>query len=114
MLEDTAGNTVSVFFVDAGQKTLSLKDLELVKVDGEEANHPILDNLKIVVDEGLRFRSLPESIQRFRLVYASQAGSQGDMMVLRLSARDRSDMIVCVRCQRPATAGCLQAEFDRL
>jgi Protein of unknown function (DUF3553) len=69
VLEDTAGNTVSVFFVDAGQKTLSLKDLELVKVDGEEANHPILDNLKIVVDEGLRFRSLPESIQRFLKEY---------------------------------------------
>jgi Protein of unknown function (DUF3553) len=69
VLEDTAGNTVSVFFVDAGQKTLSLKDLELVKVDGEEANHPILDNLKIVVDEGLRFRSLPQSIQRFLKEY---------------------------------------------
>jgi hypothetical protein len=69
VLDDTAGNTVSVFFVDAGQKTLSLTDLELVKVDGEEANHPILDNLKIVVDEGLRFRSLPESIQRFLKEY---------------------------------------------
>jgi hypothetical protein len=70
VLEDTAGNTVSVFFVDAGQKTLSLKDLELVKVVGEEANHPILDNLKIVVHEGLIFRSLPESIQRFLKEYA--------------------------------------------
>lgn len=70
VLEDTAGNTVSVFFVDAGQKTLSLKDLELVKVVGEEANHPILDNLKIVVHEGIRFRSLPESIQRFLKEYA--------------------------------------------
>ena len=69
VLENTAGNTVSVFFVDAGQKTLSLKDLELVKVDGEEANHPILDNLKIVVEERLRFRSLPESIQRFPKEY---------------------------------------------
>ena len=69
VLEDSAGDTVRVFFVNAGEKKLSLKDLELVTVDGNEANHPILDNLKIVEDEELRFRSLPESIQRFLKEY---------------------------------------------
>jgi Protein of unknown function (DUF3553) len=56
VLEDSAGDVVRVFFVNQGEKKLSLKDLELVTVEGEQAKHPILDNLKITGDEELRFR----------------------------------------------------------
>ena len=69
VLEDSSGHTVKVFFVGGGEKTLSLKDLQLVEVFGEEAKHPILDNLKISTDDQLKYRSLPESIRRFLIEY---------------------------------------------
>ncbi len=65
VLEDRSGDLVRVFFVGCGEKKLSLKGLELLKVEGEEARHPILENLKISKDDGLKFRSLPESIDKF-------------------------------------------------
>lgn len=65
VLTDSAGDTVKVFFVGVGEKTLSLKGFDLLKVDGAEAKHPILDNLKITAENGIKYRSLPESIQMF-------------------------------------------------
>src|SRR4029077_13561417 len=65
VLEDSVGDSVRIFFVGAGEKKLSLKGLELVKVNGDKARHPILDNLKITDDNSLRYRTLPECIQRF-------------------------------------------------
>ena len=52
----------------AGEKKLSLKDLQLEKVDGDESKHPILDNLKLSAVD-VRYRSLPESIRRFLVEY---------------------------------------------
>lgn len=69
VLEDSVGDSVRIFFVGAGEKKLSLKDLALVKVDGDKAKHPILDNLKITDDKSLRYRTLPECIQRFLVDY---------------------------------------------
>jgi len=65
VLEDRSGDLVRVFFVGCGEKTLSLKGLDLVKVEGDEAHHPILENLKISDGNGLRYKSLPESINTF-------------------------------------------------
>jgi len=65
VLEDRSGDLVRVFFVGCGEKKLSLKGLELLKVEGEEALHPILENLKVIKDGGLRYKSLPESIEKF-------------------------------------------------
>ena len=69
VLEDSVGDSIRVFFVGAGEKKLSLKGLELVKVDDDRAKHPILDNLKITDDKSLRYRTLPECIQRFLVDY---------------------------------------------
>lgn len=76
VLQDSTGDTVKVFFVGAGEKTLSLKELQLVEVFGDEAKHPILDNLRISTDDQLKFRSLPESIRRFLIEYPG--GFYGD------------------------------------
>ncbi len=35
---------VKVFFVNDGEKTLSLKELKLIQVEGPDAAHPLLDN----------------------------------------------------------------------
>jgi hypothetical protein len=69
VLEDTTGDSVRVFFVGSGEKKLSLKDLQLEKIDGDASKHPILDNLKLSLEDGLRYRTLPESIQRFLIEY---------------------------------------------
>lgn len=69
VLEDTTGDMVRVFFVGSGEKKLSLKDLRLETVDGDMSRHPILDNLKLSLESGLRYRSLPESIRRFLIEF---------------------------------------------
>ena len=69
VLDDSAGEMVKVFFVGAGEKKLSLKNLALVTVEGNEANHLILNNLKIAAGDGVTYRTLPESIQRFLKEY---------------------------------------------
>jgi len=76
VLEDSADDTVKVFFVGAGEKKLCLRELQLQIVNGDGGKHPILDNLKINADDGLRFRSLPDSIQRFLTEYPG--GFHGD------------------------------------
>lgn len=47
VLEDSCNETVRVYFVEAGEKKLSLVYAKLEKVEGEEANHPKLANLKL-------------------------------------------------------------------
>lgn len=66
VLADSTGGSVKVFFVGAGEKSLSLQYVAPVKVSGEEASHPVLDNLKIRKSAtGIQYQSLPESIQVF-------------------------------------------------
>lgn len=45
---DNSGGNIRVFFVGAGEKNLKLSYVNLVKLEGEEAFHPVLDNLKTV------------------------------------------------------------------
>jgi len=47
VLENSDGTTVRVFFVDVGEKILSLRHVQLSKVEGSEAESDIFDNLKI-------------------------------------------------------------------
>jgi hypothetical protein len=70
ILEDSRGDTTRVFFVGAGEKTLSSKHVSLVVVDASEASHPVLDNLHLSNNAGIRYRSLPDSIQFFLERYA--------------------------------------------
>lgn len=66
VLADSNGESVRVFFVGAGEKLLSLKHAQPVRVAPEAAAHPVLDNLKISRSaSGIRYQSLPESIQFF-------------------------------------------------
>jgi hypothetical protein len=46
VLEDSSNEHVRVYFVEMGEKKLSLLYAKLEKVEGEEANHPKLANLK--------------------------------------------------------------------
>jgi hypothetical protein len=66
VLEDSNGETVRVFFVGAGEKTLSLKHVTLNCIPTDEAAHPMLDNLRVPEKRDRhRYQSLPESIERF-------------------------------------------------
>jgi hypothetical protein len=60
VLADGSGENVRVFFVGAGEKNLKSAVVNLLKVQGPEASHPLLDNLIIVrTDKGTKYRSLP-------------------------------------------------------
>lgn len=66
VLSDSTNDSLKVFFVGAGEKSLSLQYVQPVKVSGDEASHPVLDNLKIrKTASGIQYQSLPESIQVF-------------------------------------------------
>jgi len=66
VLTDSNGEKVRVFFVGAGEKTISLKHVTLDCIPKDEAAHPVLDNLRVPVESGrIRYQSLPESIERF-------------------------------------------------
>jgi hypothetical protein len=70
VLEDSNGETVRVFFVGTGEKTLSLKHVTLECIPTDEAAHPILDHLRVPEKRDRhRYQSLPESIERFRARY---------------------------------------------
>lgn len=66
VLENATGKTVRVFFVGCGEKTLMLDHVDLVKVQADQAIHPILDNLRISTSaRGIKYQSLPQSIEIF-------------------------------------------------
>jgi hypothetical protein len=66
VLDNSNGDTVQVFFVGIGKKTLSLKYVQPIKVEGNEANNTVLDNLKISKPaSGIKYQSLLQSIQFF-------------------------------------------------
>lgn len=66
VLADSNGESVKIFFVGAGEKTISLKHVQPNKVSDNEASHPVLDNLKIKKKtSGIKYQSLPQSIQYF-------------------------------------------------
>lgn len=66
VIDDSSGDDIRVFFVGVGEKALKLRYVNLIKVDGAEAIHPVLDNLKVVKkDKGTKYRSLPLLIDSF-------------------------------------------------
>ena len=66
VLEESGEEKVRAFFVGVGEKTLSLKHVQPLKVQGPEANHPLLDNLRISKVKGkIQYQSLAQSIQNF-------------------------------------------------
>lgn len=61
---------VEVFFVNAGHKKLSPQYVTLTVVTGDQANHPLLDNLASAASrEGTTFIALPDAIQKFLTEY---------------------------------------------
>jgi hypothetical protein len=65
VVDDSRGDLTRVFFVGVGEKTISSKHVSLITVDPSEASHPVLDNLRLSDAPGIRYRSLPDSIQFF-------------------------------------------------
>ena len=64
------GGRISVFFMDAGEKTLMLSHVSLIKVDGEEADSIYLDNLaQDKFGKVKRFMSLQEAMENFTKLF---------------------------------------------
>lgn len=77
VLEDAFGENVRVFFVGAGEKVLKLSYVNLIKVQGDEAVHLILNNPKLVnKGKATKYRSFSQLIDNFRKVFPE--GFDGD------------------------------------
>jgi hypothetical protein len=74
VLEDSAGGKVKVHFAGAGEKQISLSHVNLEKVEGAEARHPLLDNLKAKNAGGrARTATLRDLVYKFRQMYPGDA-----------------------------------------
>ena len=70
VLADSDGGSVRIFFVESGEKTISLDIIQPVLVAGSGAADPVLDNLKTDKSaSGIKYQSLTESIQFFLKEY---------------------------------------------
>ena len=76
VLEDSVSGNTRVFFVGSGAKVISDQYVSLQPVVGSAAKHPVLDNLHLSKAPGIKYRSLPDSIQYFLEQYPG--GFHGD------------------------------------
>lgn len=66
VLENGIGGTVRAFFVGAGERKLSLAHVRPELVQGEEAAHPVLDNLMLrAATDKSRYKGIEQSRQFF-------------------------------------------------
>jgi len=65
VLANSNGDTVKIFFVGAGERTIALKYAQPIKVSGDAAVHPVLDNLKISNSASGKYQSLLQSTKFF-------------------------------------------------
>ncbi|HIJ81250.1 MAG TPA: DUF3553 domain-containing protein [Desulfuromonadales bacterium] len=70
VLENFADDKVRVFFIDAGEKLISLKSITLQQIDPPKEFHPVLDNPAIYSrDKSKKFVSLPQAKAEFLLLF---------------------------------------------
>jgi Protein of unknown function (DUF3553) len=77
VLEDSRDYKVRIFFTGDGQKTLSLKHVEPIKIFGAEASNPILDHLWINEAGEGKYQSLQTSKEMFLRAYPDGFYDQG-------------------------------------
>lgn len=66
VLEDVIADKARVFFINAGEKLISLKNITLQQVDPPKDFHPVLDNPAVYNrDKGKKFVSLPQAKAEF-------------------------------------------------
>lgn len=66
VLEHAMGDKVRIFFLTVGEKKFDTNFAKLVKVEGDQAHHPLLDNLKIPErGKKIEYRRIEELIQAF-------------------------------------------------
>ena len=80
VLENIAPNKVKVFFVNAGEKTLDINYVNLVKVEGAKASHPLLDNPIAKPKKGTtdkQYISLPDAKKDFIIMFPNGFKDEG-------------------------------------
>ena len=71
ILDLTADGKAKVFFINGGEKTISLKHVSLKKIEGEDAVHPILDNPNFakLAAGGKKHKGLPDGRLEFLEIF---------------------------------------------
>lgn len=66
VLEHAMGNKVRIFFLTCGEKKFDTNYANLIKLEGDEASHPLLDNLMVPDKEkNLSYRRIDELVDEF-------------------------------------------------
>jgi len=64
--EVLSGDKYKIFFVNAGEKTVNASVADLFRMEGKEAHHPLLDNLRLPnKSKRTEFRSMHEMVNFF-------------------------------------------------
>jgi len=88
VLEDCRGDHLHVFFVGAGDRTLSLQHIQPVKVEGAEATSSHLDNLSAAgTGKKVQYQTVEECVDRFLAQYPQGFQDEG------YSAEERDDKL---------------------
>ena len=70
ILESPAPNKYIVFFVNAGEKTLDATIADLIRITGKEAEHPLLDNLRLPgQNKTAEFKTFHEKVTFFLRIF---------------------------------------------
>lgn len=129
------GSGIEVFFVNAGHKKLSSQYVTLTVVKGDQANHPLLDNLASAsAVSGASFLALPDAIQKFLTEYPGGFTGErylqaernykdkaheacvsllGEPDITKL-LRDGNHAEICDRARRVESATNLLASFEKI
>lgn len=69
VLEHAMGDKVRIFFLTCGEKKFDTNYANLVKLEGEEATHPLLENL-MIPDKGkkIEYRRMDELVKEFLMI----------------------------------------------
>jgi hypothetical protein len=131
----TSSTGIEAFFVNAGHKKLSPQYVTLTVIEGEQAQHPLLDNLAAAANtEGAIFLALPQAIQKFltefpggfsgERYFEHERGYKNkahESCMSLLSENDLAAMLntgnyagICERARRVESATNLLASFEKI
>lgn len=70
ILECLGDEKYIIFFVNAGEKPIAGSIAKLIKLEGNERNHPLLDNLKLPdKKKGIQFKSISDMVSLFFQIF---------------------------------------------
>jgi len=110
VLDDSKGDHAHIFFVGAGERVISLSHARLEPVQGDAANHPLLENLRAdPKGKWATYRTFPQLVEYFLRVYPG--GFHGEKYrTQERSYKDEAHSFVLTALARNTLKGLMDAQ----